>query len=110
MSIPKKGSRKIVVDSVEYRWVIRSQPTYSQGAFGDDMTAAAELANSPGSVLSITFPWARGDNWIGSPKTPVKPSDIATCIKKALSEGWQPEIRGSAFQYIHSPIGEHDNQ
>lgn len=101
MAIPKKGSRKIVIESVEYRWTIRSKPTYSQGAFGDDMTAAVELAESPGTVLSITFPWMRCDSWIGNPEIPVTPKDIEFCIKDALSNGWQPEAKGSAFKYIH---------
>lgn len=101
MAIAKKGSRKIVVNSVEYRWSIRSKPTYSQGAFGNDMTAAVELAESPGQVLSITFPWVRCDNWIGNPKVPVTPKDIEACISGALQSGWQPKQRGSAFKYVH---------
>ncbi|KZN45845.1 hypothetical protein N474_25340 [Pseudoalteromonas luteoviolacea CPMOR-2] len=75
MAIPKKGSRKIVVDSVEYRWTIRSKPTYSQGAFGNNMTAA-ELAEKSGAVLSIAFLWGRCDNWIGNLELPVTPKDI----------------------------------
>ena len=101
MAIPKKGSRKIVVDEVEYRWMVRSKPTYSQGAFGDDMTAAVQLSKSPGAVLSITFPWMRCDNWIGNPEVPVTPKDIEACIRAALSEGWQSDVKGSAFNYIH---------
>ncbi|KZN48145.1 hypothetical protein [Pseudoalteromonas luteoviolacea] len=101
MAIPKKGSRKIVVDSVEYRWTIRNKPTYSQGAFGNNMTAAAELAEQSGAVLSITFPWVRCDNWIGNPELPVTPKDIEYCIRAALQNGWQPEKKGSAFNFVH---------
>ncbi|WP_444909972.1 hypothetical protein [Microbulbifer sp. TRSA005] len=101
MAIPKKGSRKIVVNTVEYRWIVRSKPTYSQGAFGDDMTAAVELAESPGQVLSITFPWIRCDSWIGIPEVPVTPKDIEASITAALQIGWQPEKKGSAFKYVH---------
>jgi len=101
MAIPKKGLRKIIIDSTEYRWTIRSKPTYSQGAFGNDMTAAAELAESPGTVLSITFPWVRCDNWIENPELPVTPKDIESCIKSALQKGWQPEKKGSAFKFVH---------
>lgn len=101
MSIARKGSRRIIVDTVEYLWVIRSKPTYSQGALGNDMTAAVELAESPGSVLSISFPWVRCDNWIGSPEVPVTPRDIEDCIKSALSKGWKPGVKGSAFKYVH---------
>ncbi|MGF1866588.1 hypothetical protein L4D15_15195 [Enterovibrio norvegicus] len=101
MTIPKKGSRKIVVESIEYRWTIRSKPTYNQSAFGNDMTATVELAESPMSVLSISFPWMRCDGWIGNPVIPVTPKDIESCIKGALSEGWKPEIKGGAFKYVH---------
>ena len=101
MAIPKKGSRKIVVESKEYRWTIRSKPTYSQGAFGDDMTAAVELAENPGSVLSVTFPWMRCDSWIGNPEIPVTPKDIESYIKAAILEGWSPQLKGSAFKYVH---------
>lgn len=101
MAIPKKGSRKIVVNSIEYRWTIRSKPTYGQDAFGDDMTADVELAASPGQVLSITFPWMRCDNWIGNPEVPVTPKDIEACIKGALQRGWLPQELGSALKYVH---------
>ncbi|GAB2888953.1 hypothetical protein ACCI51_19170 [Microbulbifer echini] len=101
MAISKKGSRKIIVDSVEYRWTIRSKPTYSQGAFGDDMTAAVELAECPGQVLSITFPWIRCDSWIGNLEKPVTPKDIEASIQTALQNGWRPELKGSAFKCVH---------
>jgi hypothetical protein len=101
MAIPKKGSRKIIVDSVEYRWTIRSKPTYCQGAFGNDMTAAVELTTFPGQVLSISFPWMRCDSWIGNPEIPVTPRDIEDCIKGALKKGWCPRELGSAFKYVH---------
>ncbi|MBQ4810269.1 hypothetical protein A7985_07330 [Pseudoalteromonas luteoviolacea] len=101
MTIPKKGSRKVVVDSVVYRWTIRNKPIYSQGAFGSDMTAAVELAESSGAVLSITFPWLRCDSWIGYPELPITPKDIEKCIISALQNGWQPEKKGRAFKYVH---------
>jgi len=101
MTIPKKGSRKIVVDNVEYRWRIRSNPTYTQGAFGDNMTAAVELYQEPKSVLIISFPWMRCDNWLGDPISPVTPKHIEASIRQAIIEGWQPNIKGSAFRFNH---------
>lgn len=101
MALAKRGLRRITVGSVEYLWKVRSHPTYNQGQLGNNLTAAVELAKSPGSVLSITFPWLQCDNWIGSPETPVTPRDIEACIKAALSQGWRPEIKGSAFKYVH---------
>ncbi|MBC3830072.1 hypothetical protein H8K33_00960 [Undibacterium amnicola] len=101
MTIPTKGARRIVVNAIEYRWTVRSKPTYCQGAFGNDMTAAVELATEPGQVLCITFPWMRCDSWIGNPEIPVTPKDIEACIKGALQRGWLPQKLGSAFKYIH---------
>lgn len=101
MAIPKKGSRRIIVDGIEYRWTIRSKPTYSQGAFGDNLTAAVELLSNPGVVLSVTFPWIRCDSWIGNPEKPVTPKDIALCIRAALESGWQPDGQGPVFTYVH---------
>ena len=103
MAIPKKGARKVVIDSIVYRWTIRSKPTYSQGALESEMTAAAELAGSSGSVLLITFPWVRCDNWIENSELSVTPKDIENCIKLALKQGWQPEKKGSAFKFVHEP-------
>lgn len=101
MAITKKGSRKIFVDSIAYRWTIRGKPTYCQGAFGNNMTAAVELAELPGCVLSITFPWIRCDSWIANPEMAVTPKLIAACIKGALEKGWLPQELGSAFKYAH---------
>ena len=101
MALPKKGSRKIVVDEVEYRWSIRRKPTYSQAAFDCDMTAAVELAASPGAALLITFPWARSDNWVGSKASPITPKHIEACITAALKEGWKPQSEGGAFGHVY---------
>ncbi len=41
-------------------------------------------------------------NWIGNPELPVIPKDIENCIQAALTMGWRPKVKGSAFKYIHS--------
>ncbi|WP_217806878.1 hypothetical protein, partial [Klebsiella pneumoniae] len=43
MSIPKKGSRKIIVGENEFLWLIRSKLTYSQDCLGTEMTAVTNL-------------------------------------------------------------------
>ncbi len=101
MTIPKKGSRKIVVGTQNFRWTIRKKPTYGQEVLGDSMMKAAfELYENPGSVLSITFPWPRSDS-ISESKVSVTPKDIEFCIKSAISGGWQPGKPGSAFKYSY---------
>ena len=54
MSIPKKGSRKIVVDGDEYLWLIRSKPTYTQECFESSMTASVELNQKDTCTLNIS--------------------------------------------------------
>jgi hypothetical protein len=99
MSIPKKGSRKVVVEDISYRWIIRNKPTYSQAAYkGGKMTAAVELYDKSGCTLHITFPWNRPDNWIEPSKAKVTPKTIEECIVLALQRGWEPKVCGSAFE------------
>jgi hypothetical protein len=51
MAIPKKGSRKIVVDGIEYRWYIRRN-IKEHGS----LTAAIELvSNEAASILYVDF-------------------------------------------------------
>lgn len=101
MAIPKKGSRKITVDGVDYRWTIRKKPTYSQALCQGNVLAAVELYDKPFSVLSINFPWVRYDNWFGIAEQPVTPKHIEQCIRRAIAKGWKPEINGNAFKIEH---------
>jgi hypothetical protein len=95
MSIPKKGSRKIVVDNVVYGWRIRWKPTYTQQCLGNsNLIAAVELYENPTNVLSVTFPWARYDSCIKVAEQPVTPKHIEQSIRKALKAGWQPNENG----------------
>ncbi|WP_262509589.1 hypothetical protein [Tenacibaculum jejuense] len=34
MAIPKKGTRKIDVDGLKFRWLIRKKATYTQSVYG----------------------------------------------------------------------------
>ena len=97
MSIPKKGSRKITVDGLEYRWTIRKKPSYGQAIDESNLTAAIELYDSPGTTLVITFPFTRPDSWISPGNESVKPSDIKDSIIRAVQQGWKPDSKGSVF-------------
>lgn len=90
MAIPKKGSRKIVVDDVVYRWRIRWKPSYAQECEDANLNAAAELYENPQSVLHIAFPWARYNEIFGTAVKPVTPKYIESVIKDALKSGWKP--------------------
>ena len=98
MAVPKKGSRKIVVESVEYRWRIRRKSSYGQEIGESNLTASVELYRNPQNTLSITFPWLRLDTWFGSLEEPVTPKLIETVIKNAIYQGWNPVEKGKTFK------------
>jgi hypothetical protein len=52
MSIPKKGTRKIMVDGEPFIWLIRRQATNMQADYGcGNLHVAVQHAQEPGSVL-----------------------------------------------------------
>lgn len=102
MSIPKKGSRKITVDNVLYRWTIRHKPTYTQAIGQHNVFAAVELYENPGSVLSIKFLWVSYDPYFGVAKESVTPKCIKQCIEQAIKDGWRANENGTAFKIEHT--------
>ena len=102
MSIPKKGSRKIIVGEYEFSWLIRSKPTYSQACLGAEMTAVVELVELRGSILRITFPFSRPDASFKLKSDSVTPSMVEQSIKNAISQGWNPKASNVIFEYRHT--------
>ncbi|WAZ19026.1 hypothetical protein STRCI_000045 [Streptomyces cinnabarinus] len=102
MALVKKGSRRITVDGVSYRWRIRRKPTYSQALAWSPLTYAVELADSPGSTLVVTTNQAHPDNWMLVPPSAVVPSAVAEGIRCARSLGWAPKSTGSPFHLDQS--------
>ena len=102
MTIPKKGSRKITVNDLTYRWSIRHKPTPSQEK-GSSILASVELYLEPGCSLSIEFPWVRFDNLVEGTENArsITPKIIQFCIKDALKKGWNPEKKGPTFEYFY---------
>ena len=98
MSIPRKGSRKIIVDGEEYIWLVRGRPTYTQDCQEGKMSAAVELGTNPGTTLLVTFPFTRPDSAFLSESSLVTPKMIEGCIKEALENGWQPNKSGGTYK------------
>ncbi|WP_199562471.1 hypothetical protein [Micromonospora deserti] len=98
MTLASKGSRRIVVDGVAFRWTVRRRPTYSQANGWSPLTFVAELAEEPGAVLVVSLPYAHPGNWIGYASAPVRPATVAAGIREALTGGWQPAKPGPAFE------------
>jgi len=105
MSLPRKGSRSVSHGGHRYRWLVRRQPTYSQGAFSAPMTVAVErIADEPGVVLVVNLRVSRPDNWIQPHQTALTPAIVRKIIQAALDAGWKPEAEGGAYEYEHSLI------
>ncbi|MGW2601897.1 hypothetical protein [Streptomyces klenkii] len=97
MALPRKSSRRIVVDGVTYRWRVRRRPTYGQGMCWSPLTYAVEHAANPGTTLLVRTDRPHPGNWMGGPASPVLPSGVAAAIRAARAEGWTPEAPGSPF-------------
>ncbi|MEU1122820.1 hypothetical protein ABZ371_04340 [Streptomyces sp. NPDC005899] len=102
MALVRKGSRRIVVDGVVYRWRLRGRPTYFQGLTWSPCTFAVEHADNPGMPLVVTTDQPHPNNWLGRAAEPVVPSGVAAAVRLALREGWTPTAPGSAFHLDQS--------
>ncbi|MEU9977331.1 hypothetical protein [Streptomyces sp. NPDC051014] len=98
MGLVHKGSRRIVVDGMVYRWRLRGRPTYFQGLAWSPCTFAVEHADTPGATLVVTTDQPHPSNWIGHEADPVLPSGVAASVRLALREGWTPTVPGTAFR------------
>ena len=83
MSIPKQGTRKIIVDGEPFLWLIRRQAIYTQENCGN-LHIAVEHAEKPGSVLVILtdrpHPQCWGTNEVKPViSIPVAPSGDVDC-------------------------------
>ena len=93
MSIPKKGTRKIIVDGQPFIWLIRRQATY----YGN-LHVTVQHAQEPGSVLVIITDRPHPQYWGTKEVRPVTPSDAAQWIRQAMQFGWQPQLPGITFE------------
>jgi hypothetical protein len=97
VALVKKGSRRIVVDGVTYRWRVRHKPTYCQSNGWGPLTFAVEDATASGTVLVVETDRPHPENWFGLTTKPVVPADVAQAIRTALAQGWTPLANGSPF-------------
>ncbi len=87
MALPKKKSRKIIVDELAYRWLT------SGNDYGIDIYV--ELYDKPGQLL-----WGRADYRYDANRQQlgVTPSDVESLIREALVKGWAPGTTGKDFK------------
>ena len=105
VAIPKKGSRKIIVDDIEYRWYIRRKPAYGQLIEPKGLTFAVENpADDKIPKLIVYTPYDRPDGIGGSPAI-IRPQDIEKAIRLALKSGWGSSSNQKPF-HLSITVGE----
>ncbi|MFD4996008.1 hypothetical protein [Streptomyces buecherae] len=99
MALNSKGSRRITVDGIEYRWRIRRKPSYAQGLCWTPMTYAVEAVSGsqPGTTLIVTSGQAHPSNWVGVDTESIRPAHVAASIREARDQGWEPARGGPPF-------------
>ncbi|MFI1521089.1 hypothetical protein [Kitasatospora cineracea] len=96
MALAKKGSRRIVVDGVEYRWRVSSKH-WCCDSDPRPLGYAVEHAARPGTTLVVdtgrpaVFPPEAVSDQL------VLPAEVAAGIRAALADGWTPDADGPPF-------------
>ncbi len=100
MAVPKKGSRRIVVDGVAYLWRF-PRPTRAQGDGWRGVRVMVCREECRQSVLVLAFParFHLSGPVVQEPPRPLLPSDVARGIRAALAAGWQADRPGP--QFVH---------
>ena len=101
MTLPKKGSRPIEVDTVPLRYVVSVSRAGEAGLFPINITV--QLATGRGRLLRAHGLLTR-DRWLDFPELErsdtyptLKPGDVATVVRLARASGWNPEEIGTPF-------------
>jgi hypothetical protein len=101
MAIPRKGSKKIQVNDLTFRWKVSEQ----EPVILDKLWTTANLSISPetrsGSTLTVElrkpiqvmFELEKSIP-ISSISMQITPKIVAACIQYALQIGWQPMVSG----------------
>ncbi|MFB7470303.1 hypothetical protein [Kitasatospora sp. NPDC056184] len=97
MALPEKGSRRIVVDGVEYRWRVSRQHLCCDYE-GRTLRYVAEEAARPGTVLVVETGRRVFLDPAPVPEQLVLPREVAAGIRAARSRGWTPGSGGSPFE------------
>lgn len=102
MSLPKKKSRLITVNDIDFRYIISTSLIDDDWNFKLNVTI--QIAEGQGATLSIKGLVTR-DFWLDFSDPPrnmdnypvILPSHIEKFIKNGMEEGWNPQAKGSEF-------------
>jgi hypothetical protein len=98
LAINHKGSRRVVVDDVAYRWRIRRKPSHAQASEYSPLLVAISLDEAPGATLVIEANGQRPDA-LHLSLTTITPATIAAAIRSAIAAGWRSSEPGSPFRF-----------
>jgi hypothetical protein len=83
MAIPKKGSRRICVDRIDYRYIARE--------LSPGVRITVQKSDPPGSVLVLKSDQNRA-------VAHVPPAQVAALTQQAVRDGWDPHQSGAPFE------------
>lgn len=97
MALAKKGSRKIIVKGVDYRWKV----TRKYKSADDFLEVFIESTDNGKTVLCVRTGFLRPDGAFSSigesTQGLVTPKDVRAYIEQALAKGWKPELQEGMY-------------
>jgi hypothetical protein len=93
MSLPSKGTRRIVVEQTAYRWCVRYDGLHWHEGYPTTLDFIVQDAEGAGQVLTAWLCTSRRE-WPGRHAGPFAPRFVRGLILVGLSAGWQPAAQG----------------
>jgi hypothetical protein len=107
LTLPRKNSRSIDVDALRFRYVISWAGAGDVGQFSLKVTV--QIESGRGCIMKADGLLAR-DRWLDFPEIAspenyptIKPGHIAALIRRARTNGWEPESLGAPFLVTITP-------
>src|SRR5215212_8532742 len=102
MAIPRKHSRPIVVDGQKYRWIVKRKSDYNFEP-QKGMVFTVQEEDGAGALLIVELARPQLDYWLHHQQSaPITPNEIASWIRQAIAQGWQPKAKGKPFRLKES--------
>ena len=97
MTLPKKKSRLITIDTTKYHWLVGPNDGYN--------VFVAEKVGIKGRKIEIYFDTDINKFWVEFPHVQdlnlkiIKPRDAALIIRQAINQGWNPDEKGEPIVF-----------
>lgn len=101
MSMPIKGSRKIVVDGNEFIWKVKKHPSHNERHNVDYLVPVQHISGGQIVLLSIGY---NRSGYSSRNTFTITPSIISKCIKFAIAQGWQFKEKLSTLEIDCSSV------